>query len=460
MDKETRFIVFGGGAGGGKSWQGAEWLMTNCYRYPDSRWFVGREELSRLMKSSYVTFQKVCSHHKIPKLDWKLNGQYNYIEFFNGSRIDLLDLALKPSDPFFERFGSLEYTGGWIEEAGEVNFGAFDVLKSRVGRHRNKEFGLLPPKIFVTCNPKKNWLYQKIYKPYREQKLSTDFAFIQSLYGDNPHTAEEYGEQLEQITDKATKQRLMYGNWEYEDDANALMDYDSLTDLFTNTVDDSTQRFLIADIARYGQDKTVIMLWKGYKVYKIEAWEKQGLDVTADRIKELAIQEKIPYSHILVDEDGVGGGIVDILRGIKGFVNNSSPIHKTSKVMEKENYRNLKTQCAYMLAKEVVNRNISIDCENEVIRQTIIEELEQIKTKDIDKEGKLQLMPKEEVKEMIGRSPDYSDCLLMRMYYKIKNIGEQVYSEEEKLFYEKMAEFKRRNRKGAETRDVLAGTNY
>lgn len=459
-DDKTRFIVFGGGAGGGKSWLGAEWLMTNCYIYPDSRWFIGREELSRLMKSSYVTFQKVCSHHKIPTLDWRLNGQYNYIEFFNGSRIDLLDLALQPRDPFFERFGSLEYTGGWIEEAGEVNFGAFDVLKSRVGRHKNKEFGLIPPKIFITCNPKKNWLYQKVYKPYRSGDLSQEFAFIQSLYGDNKYTAEEYGEQLKQITDKATKQRLMFGNWEYEDDANSLIDYDSLIDLFTNTVDESNQKFLIADIARYGQDKTVIMLWKGYKVYKIETWERQGLDVTSDRIKELSIKEKIPYSHILVDEDGVGGGIVDTLRGIKGFVNNSSPIHKTHNILQKENYRNLKTQCAYILAKEIVNKNISIKCENEDTKQIIIEELEQIKSKDVDKEGKLQIVPKEEVKETIGRSPDYSDCLLMRMYFKIKNIGEQLYSEDDRLFYEKMAEFKKRNNKNITAGDPLSASRY
>ena len=63
-----------------------------CYQYPKSKWFIGRKELKRLMSSSYETFKKVCSYHKIPEGDWKLNGQYNYIEFFNGSKIDLLDV--------------------------------------------------------------------------------------------------------------------------------------------------------------------------------------------------------------------------------------------------------------------------------------------------------------------------------------------------------------------------------
>lgn len=39
-DLVTSFIVFGGGAGGGKTWLGCEWLLTNCYLYPGSRWFI------------------------------------------------------------------------------------------------------------------------------------------------------------------------------------------------------------------------------------------------------------------------------------------------------------------------------------------------------------------------------------------------------------------------------------
>ena len=207
LDDDTSYILFGGGAGSGKSWLICEWLLTNCYFYPGSKWFIGREELKRLMASTYVTWTKVCSHHKIPRSDWKLNGQHNYIEFKNGSRIDLLDVKHAPSDPMFERFGSTEYTGGALEEAGETHFGAFDVLKTRVGRHMNKEYNLLP-KIFSTCNPTKNWLYKVFYKPNKEGKLPEGYAFIQSLYHDNPHTAKEYEKQLASITDKATKQRL------------------------------------------------------------------------------------------------------------------------------------------------------------------------------------------------------------------------------------------------------------
>ena len=371
------------------------------------------------MKSSYVTFLKVCQHHKIPKSDWKLNGKYNYIEFFNGSRIDLLDVDFKPSDPLFQRFGSLEYSSGWLEEAGEIPFGAFDILKTRINRCLNKELKI-PPKILITCNPTKNWLYRIIYKPWKKKTLPSEYQFIQSLYGDNPHTAEDYGKMLRQVTDKATKQRLMYGNWEYDDDPDKLMEYDAITDLFTNTVPFSSEKFLTGDIARYGRDKIVLYCWKGFEVYKMFVFKKQGIDVTINKIRDILRDERIPYSHCIVDDDGVGGGVVDGLRGIKGFVNNSSAL-KNPETKEKENYKNLKAQCSYIFARMVNNREISISAKmSEKEKEMIIEECDQVRGKDVERDAPLQLVPKEEVEEMIGRSPDFSDALIQRTYFTLE----------------------------------------
>lgn len=423
--KSKDVVFFGGGAGGGKSWCIAESRLLNAVRCPGYKSFIGREELKRLMQSTYVTWTKVCQYHKIPNDLWKLNGQYNYIEFTNGSRIDLLDLKFLPTDPLYERFGSLEYTDGAIEEAGEVHFLAYDVLKSRINRHKNEEFGIYPS-LLVTGNPKKNWTYHEFYKPYKNGTLANNKVFIQSLYSDNPYTAETYGKQLEQIQDKQTKERLKFGNWEYESDSNALMAYDNIVDIFTNTVKEG-EKYLICDVARFGRDRTVISLWKGLNTYKRIEYTKQALNVTADNIKEIVKQEQIPYSHTLIDEDGVGGGVLDMLPGAKGFTANSSPIEVASKNpdLPRENYKNLKSQCGYKLAEYVNNHLLAVSNWTEVEKETIIEELEQIKKHDPDKENKLSITPKEIVKELIGRSPDYSDNLLMRMYFELKNVSEE-----------------------------------
>jgi phage terminase large subunit len=408
-------IFLGGGAGGGKSWEICESRLSRAYRWPGYKSFIGREELKRLMQSTYLTWVKVCSHHKIPQDDWKLNGQYNFIEFKNGSRIDLLDLKALPTDPLYERFGSLEYTDGAIEEAGEVEFLAYDVLKTRVGRWKNKELGI-HPNLLITGNPKKNWTYRTFYKPWKEGVLPTNHVFIQSLYNDNPHTAEDYGKQLSQISDSANKQRLMFGNWEYENDPATLIKYEAINDLFTNTVS-LGEKYLVADVARYGSDKTVITIWKGMECYQVHTFVKQSIPTTALKIQQFAADENIPYSHIIIDEDGVGGGAVDLLTGVKGFVANSKPFDNLG-TFKPDNYKNLKAQCAYKLADLVNARRLAVRTEDYKIREMLTEELEQIKSKDIDSDTKLQIVSKDEVKEMIGRSPDYGDCLIMRMYFE------------------------------------------
>lgn len=432
-DDVTSFLLYGGGAEGGKSWLGAEWLMTNCYRYPGTKWFMGRNELKRLKSSAFATFRKVCVFHGIPADDWKLNGQDNYIEFKNpssgkfdgeGSRIDLLDLKYLPSDPMFERFGSTEYTGGWIEEAGEVHFLAFDVLKARVGRWRNEEYGLNPAKILLTCNPKQNWLYRIFYKPWKNSTLPVAYAFIQSLYNDNPHTAEEAGKRLDMITDPTMRMRLKLGLWEYANADNSLLDYDSIIDLFTNTLEGQgnvinlPEKYFTADVARYGSDKITMGTWKGFNLHKIVWKQHRGIDQTASDVKEELRTDRIPYSHAVADDDGVGGGVVDIVRGIKGFVGNSSPIPVKGK---KENYRNLRSQCGFMIAEKIMKHEISITAKiDELTKEMIIEDLQQLKKKETNDESVLQLIPKDEIKEALGRSPDFSDMIMMRMYFELK----------------------------------------
>lgn len=429
-DDYTRFLLFGGGAEGGKSWLGAEWLLTNCYFYPGSKWFIGRNQLTRLMASSYATFRKVCAFHGIPDDDWLFNGQYHYIEFVRGrakgSRIDLLDLKLLPSDSMFQRFGSTEYTGGWIEEAGEVNFMAFDVLKSRVGRWKNQEYGLLTPKILLTCNPEQNWLYRIFYKPWKSGNLPDGYAFVQSLYKDNPYTAKQAEDRLEQITDPVLRMRLKLGLWEYSAGDNSLVDYDSVIDMFTNTVEKPAypkkpDKYLTADVARYGSDAVVIGEWEEFDLYKVISKKKRGIDQTTADIKLELRDNTIPYSHAVVDDDGVGGGVVDNARGIKGFVGNSSPIKLpgTTSKERKDNYKNLRSQCCFMLAEKINNHEIGISAEvDEPTRDMIIEDLRALlRKKETPIESPLQIISKEEIKEILGRSPDYGDMLMMRMYF-------------------------------------------
>ena len=51
-DKNTREVIYGGGAGGGKSYLGCYWILKNCYKYPGTRWLIGRSKGKTLKETT------------------------------------------------------------------------------------------------------------------------------------------------------------------------------------------------------------------------------------------------------------------------------------------------------------------------------------------------------------------------------------------------------------------------
>ena len=49
----------------------------------------------------------------------------------------------------------------------------------------------------------------------------------------------------------------------------------------------------------------------------------------------------------------------------------------------------------------------------------IKEELEMVKNRSMDTDDKLAVLRKDEIKEFIGRSPDFTDTLMMREYFEL-----------------------------------------
>lgn len=427
IDDTTEEFLYGGAAGGAKSWTGCVWLLFMCLLYPGTRWFIGREELKRITESTLITFFKVTNEYKISSDLFKFNGQKNYIIFKNGSRIDLIELKFKPSDPLYERFGSTEYTGGWIEEGGETDFGAYDVLKTRIGRQFNDKYNLIG-KLFITCNPKKNWLYTTFYLPAKKGTLLFLQKYLGALVTDNPHIDSGYIERLERTADKSKKERLLNGNWEYDDDPTALCSYDDITAIYTNNhVQKTGTKYIIADIARYGSDHARIAVFDGWVLIEYVSFAISATTLIQDTIMALRIKHQVPKDRCLADEDGVGGGVVDNC-GILGFLNGGSPIilqeqkQNPNKYNQQvtENYANLQTQCVYGLATIINSHQFYIECDiSEPDKERINTELSWMKTYKSDDERKLRILPKEIVKQNIGSSPDHRDVFMMRYYFEV-----------------------------------------
>lgn len=389
---------------------GILWLIEQSQRYPGTRWLMGRAKLKALKETTLNTFFELTTKLKLSN-QFHYNSQSGVITWNNKSEILLKDLFLYPADPNFDSLGSLEITGAFVDECNQISHKAWQILKSRI-RYKLNEYNL-QPKMLGTCNPSKNWVYNQFYIKQKNGTIETDKKFIQALPQDNPHLPASYLESLLSL-DENSKQRLYYGNWEYDNDPAKLIDFDKIQNVFTNEFVEGGQMYISADVARFGSDKMVICVWSGFKVIEIVSLNKSSIVEIAQLIRELATKYQVPMANVIIDEDGVGGGVVDMLKGCKGFINNSRALLVENQIVQ---YQNLKTQCYFKLAELIQSDKIFINCKEQTIIDEITKELEMVKRDKIDSDGKLQIISKETVKASIGRSPDYSDALMMRMYF-------------------------------------------
>ncbi|MES2387651.1 MAG: phage terminase large subunit [Bacteroidota bacterium] len=414
----TTELCYGGAAGGAKSFLGCAWQIVNRLQFAGTRGLIGRARLKNLKNTTFKTFLEVA------KLMGLVMGEHftysdsdSIIRFKNGSEIYLKDLFHYPSDPDFAALGSLEISDAFVDEAGEVSERAVQILSSRI-RYR-LGFMQLPPKVLLTCNPARNWLYGTYWKAHRNNTLPVWRTFLPALITDNgsPEFVANYKKQLQKL-DFATRERLLFGNWDYADDAFALFKYDAIQAMFSNSLVPAGPASISADVARFGADSTVIGLWKGFRLEKCICLQKVSTAKSAEQIIKLAKEFAVPNGRIIIDADGIGGGVIDYIPGVKSFIANSRALPRKGMP---ENYPNLKTQCYFHLAEAVAAQQIFIAGEaagvcshGQTLRDVLPDELMVIK-RSAEPEKGLHINSKSEMKESLGRSPDIADMMMMRM---------------------------------------------
>lgn len=420
IDDETIDIAYGGSKGSGKSFLGCSLIFGDALIYPNTHYFIARKTLTDLRKFTIPSIHEVLNGWGITNDYYKYNGQDNYFQLYNGSKVFLIDAKYIPSDPNYMRFGSMQMTRGWIEEAGEFEEECKNNLQASIGRWKNSEYNL-PPKLLQTCNPAKNYLYREYYKLNKEKHLPIFKKFIQALPSDNKKLPKDYIPNLLKILSPNEIQRLVYGNWEFDDNPYALFDYTDILGLFTNEyIKRNGERYLTADIAYEGSDKFVIGIWDGLVLIKIVAIDKIDETLVSKKIHELRLEYSVPLKNVIYDADGLKTFVRESansghLNGAIEFHNGGSPIKIEGRL---ENFFNLKAQCYFQLAE--LTKKSKIFIEEKQYRKQIIEELEQICKLPLTDDGKIRLEKKDAIKERLGRSPDFADMIMMRMWFELK----------------------------------------
>jgi phage terminase large subunit len=419
LDPAISDIVFGGGKGGGKSYLGANLIFGDAFIYPDTSYFIARKSLNDLRKYTVPSIYEVFQNWGVDNRYYSFNAQDNIFNLYNKSRVLLIDAKPIPSDPLFMRFGSMQFTRGWIEEAGEFESAAKNNLMAAVGRWKNKKYNLAP-KLLQTCNPSKNYLYSDYYKKAKDGTLEKWKAFIPSLLDDNKMLSEEYKQNLLRSLTRNQIERLVYGNWEFDDDPASLCDFRDICDIFHNEhIQPLPDKWITADLAMKGRDRFIVIYWEGFVGrIMIDKSKATGKEIEED-LRRVQIDTGTPRSHIIADSDGMGNYLESYLNGIIEFKGNSSASDSI--------YNNLRSQCYFKLAEKINKHEIRIICQNKEQEESLKDELGVLKIDDINADDKKKkVISKEKMKELLGKSPDIMDNLEMRMFNECKKQGSKI----------------------------------
>ena len=211
-DDSSRYKLYGGAVGGGKSFALCVEGIRLSLAYPGNKGFMCRNESTSFNKTTLVTLKKVIAEIEeitgAKIISQHLTGR-KVIWFMNGSSIEYGSLG-SPED--HERIKSLEI--GWfaIDEASETPFDNFQMLKSRL-RWRLPDHDYPPFFGLLASNPEPGWVKDLFVTPSYTGEPVENHAFIQALPTDNPHLPSDYVTELRKSNPDSWVKRYLDGSW-------------------------------------------------------------------------------------------------------------------------------------------------------------------------------------------------------------------------------------------------------
>jgi phage terminase large subunit len=163
------------------------------------------------------------------------------------------------------------------------------------------------------------------------------------------------------------------------------------------------ENLLSLDVARsIAGDQSCAVIVRNGRVLDIELWREPSLTETARRA--LAIAARFGPARIVVDEGGVGAGLVDRLRELGQQVQG---IHFGARAFDAERFQNARTECYWLLRERLEAGTLVLPADDELLEEIAAQRVE------FDARGRIALAPKDEVRAALGRSPDRADAIAM-----------------------------------------------
>lgn len=162
-----------------------------------------------------------------------------------------------------------------------------------------------------------------------------------------------------------------------------------------------SQKRLGVDVARFGDDATVVYLRQGLKAGPFI--ELRGLDTqqVADRVM-MAVQ-RTKAELVFVDETGLGAGVVDALRRHRIRV---IGVNNSSSAIEHEKFANKRAETQWAMA-QWIKEGGQIPADDKILQDELVQPTY------LFKNGLMLIEAKDQIKLRCGKSPDHSDALAL-----------------------------------------------
>ena len=384
--KPAPYKITFGGRGSGKSWSIASLLMQQLSAEKHN--LVCCREIQKSLDDSVY---KLCVE-TIKRL--KLGGWNvlrDVLENENGSRVIFRGLKdLRAGNAIKSLEG---YDRAWIEEAQSVSAESLQMLIPTIRMNGSE--------IWASYNPNTE------EDAIESLKLREGAVVVKCNWNDNPWFTEKLAKDRE--ADYKFNPDMARHIWEGEYLAqaeNAVMGRIAVHEAMQREVSDEGDYQLACDVARFGDDSTVIGLRKGLKLKSLEELKGKSLVEICDRIEIVAGKNK--SMKMKIDETGVGGGVVDILksRGYREVIG----INFGSKPQDTDKFADLPSEmwCTFPIEEVGLIEN-----------DRLFHELTD-RRYSYDHKARRQVESKDSYKSRNnGKSCDYADCILM-LYYEPK----------------------------------------
>ena len=421
-------LMYGGAKGGGKSYFLCGWSFCQatdiigkfglrCTENPIHVGWIGRKQSIDFTGTTLATWRRI-----IPSEEYILKSATDkdpkHILIRGAIAIDYGGLDRQEN---INKFNSAEYKFICVDQAEETTQDDVSVLRG--SRRLTIEGQELEYKGLFTANPANCWLKQEfIVQPEKGN------VFVQALPKDNPHLPKSYVSNLKRAFRHRPELLAAYlaGSWEFTDDADQILKASWITyadGIRLLEFKESKRRFITCDVARFGDNETVIYYMEETDILDEQVYGKKDTMYTANKL--FVMSNHYNRCPIIIDEDGVGGGVFD---RVKELASNESedpdkaraiiPVMSNRRSSQPEFYGNMRAEIWDSAAKEFVDGDIELHTKDNILIQQLLT------PKYLYKNGKMYVESKDEIaKRLSGKrlgssSPDRADAYINGLYMR------------------------------------------